>query len=119
MEFNPNKSIYLQVYDNVCHKILIGELLPDERIPSVREYATEIGVNPNTIMRTYEKLTSDNIIYNKRGIGYFVSPNAKEEILEFQRNDFLTNELPGIIARMKILGISKDLIIRSSEEEDA
>ena len=73
MEFNSNKSIYLQICDAICEQILSGRLGPDERIPSVREYGAEIGVNPNTIMRSYEKLTADGIIYNKRGIGYFIS----------------------------------------------
>lgn len=111
MEFNSNKSIYLQICDAICEQILIGELKPDERIPSVREYGADIGVNPNTVMRSYEKLTGEGIIYNRRGIGYFISPDAKETVLKAQRKDFLENELPLIIRRMKILGIDpKDVL---------
>lgn len=110
MEFNSNKSIYLQICDAICEQILSGTLRPDERIPSVREYGAEIGVNPNTIMRSYEKLTSDGIIYNKRGIGYFISPNALETVLEAQRKDFLENELPQILKRMKLLGLDSSLL---------
>ena len=73
MEFDSNKSIYLQIYDAICESILSGSLCADARIASVREYGAEIGVNPNTVMRSYEKLTNDGIIYNKRGIGYFIS----------------------------------------------
>ena len=69
MEFDSNKSIYLQIYDAICESILSGRLCADSRIASVREYGAEIGVNPNTVMRSYEKLTNDGIIYNKRGIG--------------------------------------------------
>ncbi len=105
MEFNSNKSIYLQICDAICERILSGELQPDGRIPSVREYGADIGVNPNTVMRSYEKLTAEGIIYNKRGIGYFISPDAKEIVLKEQRKDFLENELPYIIKRMKLLGI--------------
>ena len=105
MEFNENKSIYLQICDAICEQILSGSLRPDERIPSVREYGAEIGVNPNTIMRSYEKLTADGIIYNRRGIGYFISPNALETVLEAQRKEFLENELPAILKRMALLGI--------------
>lgn len=105
MEFNSNKSIYLQICDNICEKILSGELQPEARIPSVREYGAEIGVNPNTVMRSYEKLTGEGIIYNKRGIGYFISPDALETVLATQRKDFLENELPQILRRMKLLGI--------------
>ncbi len=111
MEFNSNKSIYLQICDAICEQILSGVLLPDGRIPSVREYGAEIGVNPNTVMRSYEKLTNDGIIYNKRGIGYFISPDAKEVILKEQRKDFIENELPLILKRMKLLGIDPKTIL--------
>ena len=110
MEFNSNKSIYLQICDAICEQILSGTLRPDERIPSVREYGADIGVNPNTIMRSYEKLTADGIIYNKRGIGYFISPDALETVLEAQRKDFLENELPQILKRMKLLGLDSSLL---------
>ena len=105
MEFNSNKSIYLQICDNICEKILSGELQPDARIPSVREYGADIGVNPNTVMRSYEKLTNEGIIFNRRGIGYFISPDAHKTVLEAQKKDFLENELPQILKRMKLLGI--------------
>ena len=105
MEFNGNRSIYLQICDAICEQILSGTLRPDERIPSVREYGAEIGVNPNTVMRSYEKLTGEGVIYNRRGIGYFISPDAREIVLEAQRKEFLENELPAIIRRMNLLGI--------------
>ena len=105
MEFNSNKSIYLQICDNICEKILSGELQPEARIPSVREYGADIGVNPNTVMRSYEKLTNEGIIFNRRGIGYFISPDAHKTVLEAQKKDFLENELPQILKRMKRLGI--------------
>jgi DNA-binding transcriptional regulator YhcF (GntR family) len=106
MEFNGNKSIYIQICDEICERILTGELEPDMRIPSVREYGAEIGVNPNTVMRSYEKLTSDNIIYNRRGIGYFISQDAKQIVLQTMKKDFLENEMPQIIKKMHLLGIS-------------
>ena len=112
MEFNSNKPIYLQICDAICEQILSGELRPDERIPSVREYGAEIGVNPNTIMRSYEKLTVDGVIYNRRGIGYFTSPDARESVLEIQRKDFMENELPDILKRMALLGIDPQALIK-------
>lgn len=105
MEFNSNKSIYLQICDAICEQILSGTLGPDERILSVREYGAEIGVNPNTVMRSYEKLTNEGIIYNRRGIGYFISQDARSIVLETQRKEFMDNELPAIIRRMRLLGI--------------
>ena len=112
MEFNNNRPIYLQICDAICEQILSGELRPDERIPSVREYGADIGVNPNTVMRSYEKLTGEGIIYNKRGIGYFISKNAKKIVLEAQRKDFIENELPAILKRMELLGIDPSVLKR-------
>ena len=110
MEFNGNKSIYLQICDAICERILSGDLAPDSRIPSVREYGAEIGVNPNTVMRSYEKLTGEGIIYNKRGIGYFISPEAKEKVLETLRKEFLENELPLIKRKIELLGLKAEEI---------
>lgn len=108
MEFNSNKSIYLQICDNICEQILSGELVPEARIASVREYGADIGVNPNTVMRSYEKLTNEGIIYNRRGIGYFISADARETVLKTQRKEFIENELPLIIKRMKLLGLNPE-----------
>ena len=105
MTFNDQKPIYLQICDSICERILSGALRSDDRIPSVREYGGEIGVNPNTVMRTYEKLTADGVIYNKRGIGYFVAPDARETVLAAERREFLDNELPRIRRRLELLGL--------------
>lgn len=109
MNFDTDKPIYLQIVDAICDRILSGEWKGDDRIPSIREYGAEIGVNPNTMMRSYEKLTDDGIIYNKRGIGYFVAPEAREIVLNTQRKDFLEKDVPAIKARMRLLGITSEV----------
>jgi len=105
MDFNADKPIFLQIADSLCDRILSGELNGEDRIPSVREFGADIGVNPNTVMRTYEKLTADGIIYNKRGIGYFVAPDAKDLILDVQRKEFLEKDVPAIRKRLDLLGL--------------
>ena len=110
MEFDPNKPIYLQICDNICEQILSGGLEPESRILSVREYGASIGVNPNTVARSYEKLTDAGIIYNKRGIGYFIAPEAKDIVLKQMREEFLEKELPEVVKKMKLLGIGLDEI---------
>ena len=113
MEFNSNKAIYLQISDIICERILSGELRPDDRIPSVREYGASIGVNPNTVMRTYEKLTNEGVIYNKRGIGYFISGDARDIVLANDRKEFLEVELPAIIKKMELLGLDPKELLTS------
>lgn len=103
MEFNPNKAIYLQIRDSICEKILSGELKSDDRIPSVRDFGASIGVNPNTVMRTYERLTMEGVIFNKRGIGYFIAEGARDIVLESYRKEFLEDELPVVIRKMELL----------------
>jgi len=105
MEFNTSKPIYLQIVDSFYEKILSGELHAEERILSVREQGAETGVNPNTIMRSYEKMTADGTIYNKRGIGYFITPDAREKVLEAERKVFIEEEWPRVQKRAGLLGI--------------
>lgn len=108
MEFNAHKPIYLQICNQIYEKILGGELKADDRLLSVRDLGIELGVNPNTIMRSYETMTASGIIYNKRGIGYFVSENAKELVLNEMKNEFINTELPQVIKKMHLLGITNE-----------
>lgn len=106
MEFNEHKPIYLQIADTLCERILCGEWEEEGRIPSVRELGMELGVNPNTIMRTYEYLQNGDIIYNKRGIGYFVISGAKKAIVKSQKAQFVEQDLAQVFKKMDILGIT-------------
>jgi DNA-binding transcriptional regulator YhcF (GntR family) len=105
MEFRKQKAIYLQIADRLMEQILSGELKEEDRVPSVRDVAAAMGVNPNTVMRTFEFLQNEEIIYTRRGVGYFVSPDAKKVILAEQRREFLEEELPLIKQKMQMLGI--------------
>ena len=111
MEFDNNRPIYLQICDAICERILNGELEEENRIPSVRDYGAEIEVNPNTVMRSYEKLTSDGLIYNRRGIGYFICPDARKRVLEAQRKEFMEKDVPEFFRRMELLGINPESIL--------
>lgn len=112
MEFDDNKAIYLQIADGICEQVLRGELKEGERIPSVREWGATIGVNPNTVARSYELLSETGIIFQKRGIGFFVSEDARTVIAEEQKKTFIEQELPTFINRAKLLGVSlKDYIV--------
>lgn len=106
MEFKEPQAIYLQIADYVCEKILLGVWKSDEKISSVRELAVNLEVNPNTAMRAYEFLQNKEIIYNKRGIGFFVSTNAVEKVGSFRRQEFIETELPVFLKNMHILNIS-------------
>ncbi len=120
MEFNNNQAIYLQIAEMICERILLDQFREDERIPSVREMAVQLEVNPNTVMHTFEFLQAKEIITNKRGIGYFVSVDGKEKAAVFRKNEFLMNVLPQLFKTADLLHISweelKDLYIAQKKQ---
>ena len=105
MNFKESKAIYLQIADRICDEILLGQFGEEERIPSVREYAAIVEVNANTVMRSFDYLQSQNIIYNKRGIGYLVAPVARELIHSLRKDIFLKEELDYFFRQIKTLDI--------------
>lgn len=111
MQFRESVSIYLQIADYICEKILLKQWKVEERIPSVRELAMQLEVNPNTVMRTYEFLQQQNIIYNQRGIGYFVSPDAIKNATQYRKTEFMENELPVLFRNMHMLGMNAEELI--------
>jgi GntR family transcriptional regulator len=108
MEFEQPKGIYLQIADQIRDRILQGEWAEGERIPSIRELAVSVGVNPNTVTKSYQALTDRKIIENQRGLGYFVATGAKQAILREMKNEFMREELPRVFRTMRLLDISID-----------
>ena len=108
MQFKESQAIYLQIADYVCEKILLKEWKTDERIPSVRELAVQLEVNPNTVMRTFDFLQQQEIIYNQRGIGYFVASTAYKNALQYRKEAFSEKDLPSIFRNMYLLGMELD-----------
>lgn len=108
MNFSENKPIYLQITDRIMDDILSGVYPPDSRLPSVREYASRVEVNANTVMRSYDWLQQQSVIFNKRGIGFFVLPEANKRILEMRRNVFFRDEATYFFSRLKSFGLSPD-----------
>src|SRR5829696_460600 len=116
MQFRDTASIYLQIADYICEKILLKQWKVDERIPSVRELAMQLEVNPNTVMRTYEFLQQQNIIFNQRGIGYFVGLDAIKNATQYRKTEFMENELPALFRNMFMLGMNAEELIPRFEK---
>lgn len=106
MDFKDRKAIYLQIAEQLCDEILQRLYKEDERIPSVREYAAKMEVNANTTVRAYEWLQQHNIIYTKRGLGFFVVAGARDVIMKMRKEEFLSQQLPEFVQTMHTLGIS-------------
>lgn len=116
MEFRENEAIYLQIAAYVSENILLGKWLSEDKIPSVRDLAGELQVNPNTVMRTYEFLQNQEVIYNKRGIGYFVAPAGDKKIKNYRKERFLQQDLPEFFRTIFLLDISLEELEKRYEQ---
>ena len=117
MNFTNDKAIYIQMADRLMDEILADKYKDDDRIPSVREYAVLLEVNTNTAVKAYDELARANIIYNKRGLGYFVTPGAKKQILKERKKVFMKERLPELFRQMQLLGITIDDIVAAWEKQ--
>lgn len=108
MEFKENQAIYLQIANRFFENILKKKWDSGDKIPSIRDMAVEFEVNPNTTMRTFNYLQDKGIIYNKRGIGYFLADDGFEKTIAIKREQFLEEDLPVFFRNMQLLGIKLD-----------
>lgn len=111
-----SKAIYLQIADRIFDDVLAGVVAPGARMPSVREYAAMVQVNPNTVMRAYEYLSTLGVIFNRRGIGYFLSDKATDIVSEIRREELMGSELTERFRRLDLLGISPDTLKKKYEQ---
>lgn len=110
MNFKENKAIFMQIADKICDDILSGQTAEEERIPSVRAFAAEMEVNSNTVMKAYDYLSDQAIVYNKRGIGFFISKGAREKIETLRRNQFMENELEDVFRQLNLLDVTPEML---------
>lgn len=106
MEFKNDQAIYLQIANRMIERVLRRDWKPDDRIPSVRDTAVEVEVNPNTVIRSYAHLQELGMIYQQRGIGYFVSADAPARAVRVKKQEFLQESLPELFRTMDLLDIT-------------
>ncbi len=103
MQFNEKQSIYIQITEFVCEKILLKKWPAGEKIISIRDLAVSLEVNPNTVQRAYDFLQQLEVITNKRGVGYFVETEAVPRIVAYRKKQFIEEELPQLFRNMYLL----------------
>lgn len=108
MHFKPNYPIYLQVADYLCEKILTDVWHNGEKIPSVKELSVQTSVNPNTVIKSLTWLQDNGIVNTQRGIGYFLTDDAKNSTITLKRNQFIREDLPDVFSTMKLLNLSME-----------
>ena len=120
MQFHNQTAIYLQIAEYIGEKILSQNWQPDDKVPSIRELAFQLEVNPNTVQRTYDFLQAREVIFTKRGLGYFVAPSAEANYLGWRKEQFETNELPIFFKQMALLKISfEDLKLYFDKQQNS
>ena len=103
MNFTGANAIYQQIGNYVCENILRGTWAEGGKIPSIRELAVSIEVNPNTVLRSYNLLKEKDIIQDRRGLGYFVAGDGVEKTRRLLTDEFVTGELPRVFRTMDLL----------------
>ncbi|MDD4029646.1 MAG: GntR family transcriptional regulator [Caldisericia bacterium] len=105
MEFESNQAIYIQIVDYICENILNGNLKPGDKITAIRPMAVKLEVNPNTVVRSYSFLQDTGIVYNKRGLGYYITEDAVVITKKYKREEFLHSTLPTFFKAIDLLNI--------------
>lgn len=113
---DSNKLIFEQVAEMVENQILDGLLNPEDQSPSTTEFANTYGINPATARKGLNILVDEGILIKKRGMGMFVTADAKTIIEEKRKRQYISNILPDLIKNMTMLGITKEELIEEIEE---
>ncbi|NQX44048.1 GntR family transcriptional regulator [Paenibacillus tritici] len=114
IEFDNNQPIYLQIMNYIKGEIITGKLKPGDKIPSVRELAAELQINPNTVQRTFQELERETIVETRRGMGRYVTGN--EETILTIKKDMAQDVLDRFIRGMQELGFQGEDIIAAVAE---
>ncbi len=109
--FKKQQAIYEQIADTICERILQGTLEEDGKISSIRETAITMEVNPNTVQRAYEWLQQQEIIYTKRGRGYFVNSGAMEKVKQTKKEQLINEVLPDFFKSLQLLQITPEEVL--------
>ena len=115
MNFRDNKPIYMQLMDKIKEEIINDELKPGEKLLSIREYAEKTMVNPNTVQKAYSELENNNLVFTKRGIGYFVNEDTK--YVEVQKSKYINKKIDEFLEEMNKLDYPKEKLIKKIQEK--
>lgn len=115
MDFNKGQPIYTQLVEMIKQDIIKGKLKIGDKLPSIREYAAEVMVNPNTVQKAFTELETIGYIFSKRGVGFFV--NDDEEFIKNAKDNYLKEKIDEFIDSMSDLDYSKTIIIEKIKEK--
>ncbi|MFY1636600.1 GntR family transcriptional regulator [Solwaraspora sp. WMMB335] len=103
--FDDRSPIYQQIADKIKTDILSGALQEGEQVMSTNQYASYYRINPATAAKGFHQLIDEGVLFKKRGIGMFVSPDAREKLRGQRRERFFTEVVDPMVAEARIIGI--------------
>ena len=115
--FDDRSPIYLQIADGIKDDVLSGALKEDEQVMSTNQYAAFYQINPATAAKGFAQLVDEGVLYKKRGIGMFVSPDARVKLRTERRARFFADVVDPMLAEAKVIGIPVAEIVRHLEEK--
>ena len=119
IQWSEGAPIYRQLKERVVAMLLDGVLKPGDPLPSVRQVAAEYQLNPITVSRAFQELADENLVEKRRGLGMYMSENARELLLDSEKQRFLHDEWPAIVKRIRRLGLRTDQLLQSNQGEQA
>jgi len=111
--WSDDQPIYRQLRDRVVAMILEAAIAEGEALPSVRTVSAEYRINHLTVLKAYQELSDEGLVENRRGVGLFVNPGARERLLRSERRLFLKEEWPRIRLVIQRLGLKPEELLRS------
>lgn len=115
-EFSTDRPIYRQILDYCMECVSAGQWTPEGRIPSVKELSVTMAVNPRTVMRAYEEMSDNGIIFQRRGMGFYVAADGPEIVSGIQRKEFEEKTLPEFIIQMRRASFPVERVIEILSE---
>lgn len=115
LNLDSDKSIYVQIAEIIENDILAGNLMEEEQAPSTNEFAKVYNINPSTARKGLNILVDEGILYKKRGIGMFVTPDGRKKILKKRQDIFFKERLPEIIKESERLELMREDLIKYIE----
>ncbi|MBU1305777.1 MAG: GntR family transcriptional regulator [Alphaproteobacteria bacterium] len=104
-DFHTSQPIFLQIRQRLAQMILAGTVAEGDALPSVRQIAADLSVNPLTVTKAFEALVDIGVVEKRRGLGMFVTPGGRTELLTHERDSFLKQEWPRILGQIRALGL--------------
>ena len=117
LDWNDAQPIYRQLRDRVVAMMLDGDLREGDPLPSVRQVASDLRVNPLTVLKSYQGLVDEQLIEKRRGLGMFVRPGARQLLLADERERFLNTEWPRVVETIQRLGLDLKVLLSSANNK--